>query len=324
MCPTGETMADVLPEVVRGLDEPFESPTAVVQYLLMREARARGIKVVLNGHGSDEIFGGYPRFMVPYLAGLLLAGRPLEYASECRSFGASGRATPRNLPRQLLAAVTPAGLKPGFRRLLSAARGWRGRPYGGIYSEAVETARRSRGDADSRGSAAGTPVSGRLSPLNAALWQNFSRDCLPRWLRMEDRMSMASSVEARLPFMDYRVVEFAFNLPDGLKLKNGYTKYIVRRAFWDRLPERIVRNRFKKCFGTPYPAWFRGAWRPMVEDLLLCGSCRVGPYLCLPEFRARARAYLDGQDRALSDGTLWRVLNTELWLRAFGGGAAAA
>jgi asparagine synthase (glutamine-hydrolysing) len=127
---------------------------------------------------------------------------------------------------------------------------------------------------------------------------------------------MAHSIESRLPFMDYRLVELAFNLPDRLKLRDGYTKYVLRRAMWDKLPERIVRNRVKQRFAAPYAQWFRGAWRPMIEDLLLSNSPHVAPYVRLSEFRTKLHAYLAGRDDAMPAATLWRILNTELWLRA--------
>lgn len=309
--PTHETLAAALPKVVYSLDEPFETPTAILQYLLMKEASAQGVKVVLNGHGSDETLGGYPGYFIPpFLAGLLLGGRPFEFAREARAFGACGEWTRAGVARAMLSAMTPSAILPATRAVSHLLP--RARRQNTIFQHPKKSMDHDIHSTTSAANARGTP------PLQRALWQTFSRTILPMWLRMEDRVSMACSIESRLPFMDYRLVEFAFGLPARLKLRDGYTKFILRRAFWDRLPERIVRNRVKQRFATPYTAWFRGAWRPMIEDLLLSGNARVAPYLHMPLFREKLRAYLNGQNKDLNEPTLWRILNTELWLRAFG------
>lgn len=151
-----------------------------------------------------------------------------------------------------------------------------------------------------------------------ALWFEFMTRNLPRWLRMEDRMSMAWSVESRLPFMDYRIVELAFRLPNHLKLRDGYNKYILRQATRGLLPERLVETRSKRPFHAPYSAWLRGPWRSMVADLLL-GSSQVGAYLNRQAFGTKLQAFLNGNDSALPHYLVWRALSTELWLREFAG-----
>ncbi len=313
--PTGEVLAEFLPRVMYFLEEPFETPTALVQFLLMREAREHGVKVVLNGHGSDETLAGYPGFFVPpFLASLLLSGQPLRYLREYRAFRPGGEWTRRRIPEELLRALAPASLRPRLDELLYS--GEQRRITGGIFSR-VATSSTSRQDA------AHAEPSQDLSLLNSALWLKFTEKILPMWLRMEDRVSMAWSVESRLPFMDYRLVEFAFNLPDDLKLKDGYTKYILRQATQDILPERIVSNRVKQRFATPYGQWFRGPWRPMIEDLFF-ESCAVEPYLNLPIFREKLRSYLAGNNTALDTNILWRIINTEICLRTFSQRRAAA
>lgn len=304
--PTAETIAEVLPHVAYHLDEPFVDPIAAVQYLLMREARACDVKVVLNGHGSDEILAGYHRQFVPiFLADLLLTARPRKFLREQKAFRGSGwpwlgvfwHLLSRFMPDR--APISP--LAP--YRLLERLRG-----AGGVFADP-----QSASDPDRIGF---NEVQPRLPPVSAALWFEFRTRNLPRWLRMEDRMSMAWSVESRLPFMDYRLVEFAFSLPDELKLRDGYNKYILREAMRGLLPGRIVENRVKRPFHAPYSEWLRGPWRSMIVDLLL-GPCAVGGYLNHPRFRAKLQAFLDGNERALPPYLVWRVLNTELWLRAF-------
>lgn len=306
--PKAEAIADALPALAYHLDEPFFDPIAAVQYLLMREAQAQGIKVVLNGHGSDEILAGYYRRFVPvFLADLLLSGRLRSFHREQRAFRGIGSSW-RGVFRQVLAQLMPppAGIDPLTSHWLTGPptrEDILADPAPGAEPDAT----------DSRGVPPG------FTPLNAALWFQFSIRNVPRWLRMEDRVSMAASVESRLPFLDYRLVEFAFALPDDLKLRDGYSKYILRQAMRDLLPERMVNNRVKRQFLAPYRIWLRGPWRPMVNDLLAAPG-RVAPYLNYPRFREKLRSFLAGNDRALNPAQLWRVLSVELWMRAFSDG----
>ena len=134
-------------------------------------------------------------------------------------------------------------------------------------------------------------------------------------------MSMAWSVESRLPFMDYRLVELAFRLPNHLKLRDGYTKYILREAARGLLPRRLLETRRKRPFHAPYSKWLCGPWRSMVADLLL-GSSQAGAYLNRQLFGTKLEAFLNGNDGALPSYLVWRVLSTELWLREFSGAVA--
>jgi asparagine synthase (glutamine-hydrolysing) len=133
---------------------------------------------------------------------------------------------------------------------------------------------------------------------------------------MEDRVSMAHSVESRLPFLDYRLVEFNFQLDDQLKLDGGYTKAILRRAMRDILPHSLVDDRRKRRFSLPYLDWLRTTWRPLGEELLLSGECRVGPYVNLPVLRQQLSQFYDGKESTLRPWILWRILQTEMWLRS--------
>ena len=134
-------------------------------------------------------------------------------------------------------------------------------------------------------------------------------------LHYEDQSSMSESVEIRSPFIDYRLMEFAFSLPDDALFSDGITKRVLREAFSTRLPPSIVHNHRKIGFATPFDAWMREpANRSLVETLVRS-----------PEFRSRriwnadrlARALLD-PDAASRGFPVWRFLNAELWMRHHG------
>ncbi|MEA2724942.1 MAG: hypothetical protein QOH59_2713 [Gemmatimonadales bacterium] len=302
--PTPEQIAEVLPRVAYHLDEPFHDPIAAVQYLLMQTARSYDVKVVLNGHGSDESLGGYHKlFVPPFLADLLLAGSLGTFAREQRAFKDSGWAWSQ-VVWHLLMQVLPARARLDPRtpsRMLERLRG-----AGGVLADSPPAT-----DSDARSDGEANPFS-----FPGALRFEFMTRNLPRWLRMEDRMSMAWSVESRLPFMDYRLVEFAFRLPSRLKLRDGYNKYVLRQAAHRLLPRRLVETRSKLPFLAPYSAWLRGPWRSMVGDLLL-GPSQVGAYLNRGVFLPKLQAFMNGNEKALPHYLIWRVLITELWLREF-------
>ena len=136
------------------------------------------------------------------------------------------------------------------------------------------------------------------------------------WLRMEDRMSMAHSIESRLPFLDYRLIEMAFNLPDELKTNNGFTKVVLREAMKNRLPASIALNRKKTRFSAPFEEWLRKEWRPLLEDNLLC-TCRLDGHRDTDGFKRGLKAFIAGDGKRLKAQVVWRALNTELFLAAF-------
>jgi asparagine synthase (glutamine-hydrolysing) len=304
---TSAGMRDVIGKAVYHLDEPFANPTSLVQYLLMDQARAHGIKVVLNGHGSDEALGGYSRFVPPFLAQLLLSARPITFVKNYRLFRQNMPMTNRQIAERFIAGLGQrVGRDSATKRISAADAG----------EEGIRCVPYSRRAEDITGF-------DRLTPLGSDLWEVFATRTLPKWLRMEDRMSMAHSIESRLPFLDYRLVEMAFNLPDDMKLRNGYTKFVLREAMKGRLPTSIVEDRRKRRFSSPYGPWLRQDWRPLLEDSL--GSkCRLQSHMDTVSLRTRLDQFLGGNGRALDEETIWRALSTELFLDTFSDAAGSS
>jgi asparagine synthase (glutamine-hydrolysing) len=304
--PSGEETCALLPQVAYALDEPFESPIAIVQYALMGMAKAKGITVVLNGHGADEVLAGYPgMFAPPFLIDLLLSGRFTRFVKELRGFRTTGEVNVAALLAALARCLLPEWLRPCAMHL----RRRYSRDSTTIFSTSI-------GDtAHTNVPAYACPRD--FSPLGCSLWRSFSQQILPQWLRMEDRMSMGQSVESRLPFLDYRLVEFAFALPDEMKLRDGFTKYVLRQAMANELPRWLTNQRRKTRFSAPYASWFRGPWRPLIQDSFLAGSFQCQSFLDVKRFRAKLETDLTTGTRNVSPRTLWRILNAEVWLRVF-------
>ena len=260
---------------------------------------AQSVKVVLEGQGADELLAGYPwSHARPYIRDELTHLRPSNAASSLRRVWDAADVASRGRPVRFLArsASTALHREPpvdAFEHLLS-------RDTAALLGSA-HIPRQHR-----------SPFSGHL---NAALWADHRRAILPHLLHFGDAISMAHSVESRLPFLDHRLVEFVFDLPFTEKSRGSQSKYLLRRALADDLPPAILNRRTKVGFETPLRRWLKRSFanvRTVVES---------------PE--ARGRGLLDaaavsllmagferGHD-ARRDRAIFRLLATELWFRAF-------
>lgn len=285
-------------------DGPFADSSAIPTYLLSQLTRQH-VTVALNGDGGDELFAGYLRFSAALLseripwalraaaqtlvAGLPTGGHHRSVVRRLQKF-ADGAALPfterfsrwvavfyDDLP-QLLPAYQGNGRAPEPLERLAP------------YLKACEGA----------------------SPLTRLLYLNLKTYLVDDLLVKMDRCSMAHALEARSPFLDRELLEYVFSLPDGMKLRWGRTKVILRRAFRDLLPPDVLR-RDKMGFGVPLQTWFSGELRQFLQDLLLAPD-------------AHARAYVDqGYVRRLCEEhwalradhahRLWTLLTFEVWLR---------
>jgi asparagine synthase (glutamine-hydrolysing) len=139
------------------------------------------------------------------------------------------------------------------------------------------------------------------------------RYSIPMLLHVEDRNSMAHSLEARVPFLDYRLVEYAFALPARLKIRRGITKYVLRRALRDILPDTVRRRTDKMGFVVPERLWLADALAVWMRDIVASQTFRARPYFDV----RRIITALDEHKRGQRDLTklAWRWINLELWLR---------
>jgi asparagine synthase (glutamine-hydrolysing) len=158
----------------------------------------------------------------------------------------------------------------------------------------------------------GSPFPDRLRRYQQLLLQ---RRGLPELLRYEDRNSMAHSLEARVPLLDYRLVELAFSLPGGELIRNGRTKSVLRRALHDLLPPAVAGRTDKLGFVTPEGRWLRGPLGDLAADVFSSQSFADRGWVAPAAARSRLERHRSGQVDAGFE--LWRALNLELWARAF-------
>ena len=151
--------------------------------------------------------------------------------------------------------------------------------------------------------------------LTNVLYWELTRTRLPALLRYEDRLSMAFSIESRVPFLDHRLVELAFALLDTAKIHGGWSKYALRRALEGVLPHSVVWRRDKKGFPTPVGAWLRDARGAAALDLLRDPTRRTQDLFPASNLEPLVAEHVSG--RADRSWQLWRALSTELWWDAY-------
>ncbi|HWN11081.1 MAG TPA: asparagine synthase (glutamine-hydrolyzing) [Pyrinomonadaceae bacterium] len=308
-----EEMEEFLPELVFHQDEPLADPVCVPLYYVSRLARDTGTIVVQTGEGADEIFAGYAWFgkyvriydrfwrraeNLPASlrrTGAALAGQVMEKALSKR--------TAAELVRRLGAGealfwggavVYDEALKPRiFSREFTARAN--GQSSYAVVSEYLDRVSQARPDSD---------FAARMSYLELKLR-------LPELLLMRvDKMTMANSVEARVPFLDHRLVEYAMSLPVDLKIQGRSGKHILKRALESVLPHEVLYRR-KRGFGAPIREWFRGPGGEMLNELIMNSSIRRRG---LFDYAFIARLMDEHQSRKRDwSFHLWALLNVSLW-----------
>ena len=249
---------DTLGEVLWHHDEPVHSMTALVSYALMRETARHGIKVVLNGQGADETLAGYPSYFGNLFHELLATGRFRAALAEMRAYARShGVAFPGLALRQLLFLVRgKLGRIEAYRRVSIGRRNRALEQEGSWFSRDL---RRPLQDE--------AYVTYDLT-LREALLRSISEAPLPLYLRIEDRNSMAWSIESRVPFLDWRLVDLALSAEARALLGGGYNKRLLRGAMEGRIPESVRLRVDKMGFPTPAKTWLAGELVDSVTELV--------------------------------------------------------
>jgi asparagine synthase (glutamine-hydrolysing) len=297
------------------LDEPFGDSSAIPTYMVSKLA-AQKVKVVLSGDGGDELFAGYDKYSVEQRE----RNAPLWPAPARRALAGISRAMPEGMRgRNYLRHSSFTGaeryldsstlfrrddlrklFRPEFSELLAAHEPWRARAS---YMEG------SKGHWLSN-----------LQDLDIKTY--LPLDILTK----VDRMSMAHSIETRVPLLDHKLVEFAATIPPEMNLRGGTTKYVFKRAMRGILPDSII-DRPKRGFAIPLGYWFRGKLSSYVRDLLLGEQARRRGFFNSRYIERLVERHEKGRNLDLQ---LWTLISFELWARTFldrearGRGCAAA
>jgi asparagine synthase (glutamine-hydrolysing) len=285
----GDFLRD-LPKLLWHQEEPFTTTSIYAQWQVMRAAREAGVPVLLDGQGADEILCGYRKYQFFYLRELANAGRWLQLAQELAMlvrFGDRGlwrwREGERYLPKFLKQRLTSIDelIHQDFHQTILASN----LPL-----------------------TAATTVTARQ--VDDLLY--FS---LPSLLRYEDRNSMAWAVESRVPFLDYRLVEFAVALPAQVKLQRGRSKAILRTALRGLVPDAVLDRRDKLGFVTPQEVWLRGELASSIEGAFRGNCFAAGGIVVQNRLMRLWNNFIAGD--STSEQLVFRIFVLDAWLQRF-------
>jgi asparagine synthase (glutamine-hydrolysing) len=284
---------NVLQDVVWHMDGPGYSPAVYPLWCLMQTARTEGVPVLLEGQGADEALGGYPQYsileLLDYVTGSGESKRPRGLYS--RLNGMRGAFSAQLSLAWLAREVSPALLRwhrsrVGFQSLLRRGR-------------KVPDARISQN-------------SGRDDRVRRRLLADHARDILPGLLHYGDAISMAHSVEARDPFLDYRLVEWMFRLPTRFKLRDGQTKWVLREFLRSSGMRAIGDRKDKKGYPTPAGAWLASEQGRDLESSLVDKPSVLHEWI---EPTKLSKLFAKHRNGALAaEHHLYKLLSAQMWI----------
>ena len=297
--PQPEKLFCVLDRITWHQDEPFNSTSIFAQWSVFEAAAQAAIRVMLDGQGSDELFAGYASAWTVLFAELLGRGQVLQCHREIMAAHSNQGLPVAHAWSHACGLLAPGWLRTMFRSVWQTTRARQ--PEWLVLDEELNSP---------NGHAAGIAA----SMLDYSL-SHIQVVHLPMLLHWEDRNSMAYSIEARTPFLDYRLVEFALGLAVQHLIGDGWTKRILRESMTGILPEAIRTRRDKKAFALPESPWatqqLGGEFRKRLAEAVISSQGLFAPRL------------LERFDRVLAGNEpytqeYWRVLSFDAWRRLFG------
>ncbi len=265
-------------KVIQAQEEPFGSPSVIMQYFVLQRAHEEGVKVMLDGQGGDELLLGYERYFVSWLYQQKGLGKLLNFSSAVQN----SKLKPLTL-FQYYFYFTNFNLR--FNRIKNRFSFIK---PGVIKSFDCSLLKDHTND---------------FKHFETLQEKEITRYQLPHLLKYEDKNSMAHSIEARIPFLDYRLVELSLALPMALKIKDGWSKYILRKAIEPYLPDAVTWRKNKFGFLAPVSTWLSD--RPAIEKEIFSSELLSSLI---------AKKTLPFEDR----GVIWRLFNIALWEKTFG------
>lgn len=309
---TPEQFWEVLPRLVWHEDEPIAHPSSVALNFVSRLA-AEHVKVVLTGEGSDETLAGYNRYRVTMFN--LALGQRYD------------RMVPEVMRRAVRAALHGLPERSRIRQRVERTFLWRGGDLDSLYFDNFSVFDRARQDAllepsfrERIGAADPYQAYHRAlgectasSMLDRLLYAD-TKTYLHELLMKQDQMSMAASIESRVPFLDHPTVEWVTRLPKPMKLRGVTTKWILREAMKDTLPERIL-SRKKMGFPVPVGAWLRQDWSSLLREYVVGSRTLARRQFSETGLRQLVAEHLSGTRNHTE--RLWALITLELWQRIY-------
>ena len=291
--PSASSLEKDLKNLVNIHAEPFPDTSPYAQYKVMELAKGK-VVVTLDGQGADESLAGYHYFFGFYFKDLLRHGKLAVLSNEIASYLKEHRSLFG--VKSFLYFMLPKAMRTKVRVI--------NKDY--FHSDFVSQYQGSNS------------ISGNIygsKSLKEALLDHFEYK-LEHLLKWEDRNSMSFSIEARVPFLDYRFVEKLLATSNDLKIRKGVTKYIFREAMKGVLPEKIRLRKDKMGFGTPEDQWFREqAWQKIITDIITSELFKNRKLLDPSKCIAHYQNHISGKINIAAD--IWKWIHLELWFREF-------
>ncbi len=298
--PSDENLLSSINDFIYGMGEPVFSTTSFAHYTLMKEIKKHNVKVVMNGQGSDEAWGGYDRYITGYFLLDLLLTRPHKFLSQMNHISDKMKYSYKYILAQTIKAILS-------RRYASYLRSkYREKVTDTLSDDFFRNNYNYFRNPDYRKFSSNN--------LSGYMKYNIQYQGFNQILHYEDHSSMQSSIEMRSPFIDYRIIELAFTAPSIVKIDKGITKKILRELFKDKLPSSIINNYRKIGFMTPFENWMdKNKTKDFVNDILDSDSFRnkkiFDPLKIKNIFNDKSN---------YRNFPFWRIINLELWTRAYG------
>lgn len=294
----GELLDDI-EELVYAQDVPFGSTSIYAQFRVMRLAKENGVKVLLDGQGGDELFTGYKYFFRPFYNELIKNKDFKTIANEYKNI-ANSPISKTDLVKSFNMSVAklfvPAALKRKLFSLRVRENNFINRNFYKDYETRLDLGKLIE-----------------ITDLNHALYDQFTKTSLKELLKYEDRNSMNFSIEARTPFADdVNLIEYVFQIPSSYKIRNGWTKYLMRESMRGIIPDQIRMRTDKLGFATPEYTWINTI-KDQVKDYF---TPDLDQYF-------QTSKILQNWDKIFSNQTktgitnFWRFVNFAIWKKVY-------
>jgi asparagine synthase (glutamine-hydrolysing) len=307
-------LVELLNKLVYHYDEPFGDAACFPTYLVSEFAR-KSVKVVLSGEGGDELFGGYRRYS---------AERFSKYYQKLPIFLRDGfiRKLVNSIPRsrRLKKAITSMSVEEPDVRYASWLVVFSDEMKRELFTAEINEVISNFDSFEvyrkyyNRRQPPAPFIKGDGELIDRLLYTDQKTWLVDTYLEKTDKASMAVGLEARVPFLDHELVEFAATIPSKYKIKGFTKKYILKKAMRGLLPESVIKKP-KHGFSVPTDPWFRGKLKEYVFEVLFDSQTRKRGYFNYPYIEKLYREHLDGKE--VYDFHLWLLLNFELWHRTF-------
>lgn len=296
----GKNFPEDMKQAIYMLDEPVVGPGVLPQIEVCKMVKNNGVTVVLGGQGADEILAGYDKYLTGFLRSYpylnLFKNKNFKEFNENLSYNKT--------------LIQNTFIKSYVVDKFPALKNVKNKVFSKEFLNTIDIS-----DTNYNNYLKLYPEISSLKLTDFEKMLHYDAvNYLHGLLHVEDRTSMAVSLESRTPFVDYRILEFAFQMPSSLKIKNLFLKYMLRKAMKDILPEEIRKRKDKKGFPTPINLWFKTTQKDYLNSLLFSSKFKERNLFDPAYIQLLFNEHLAGKDHSLK---LWPVLNTEIWFQTF-------